>query len=103
MNAEDIRNSIGALKESRHLPMFDLAWRGLPIYVEPDPPPLLKLSDTVNVSDEFRKDFDEWLLAEFGRKRPIVDRQKIYLLNNFGYLVNNENYHALSSALYAAS
>ena len=57
---------------------------GLRLYEAPPPPPKLKLSRNVVVSDEFREEFDTWLLEMFGYAEPIIKQDKAYVFPRDG-------------------
>ena len=67
---------------------------GLDVYAEPSPPAKLRLSENVMVTEEFRNQFNDWLLAEFGRKESLLDNGKFYYLEKHGAIIAPE--HALS-------
>ena len=70
-------------------PLFDMFQRplGMRVIEEPPPPPKLKLSEKVQVSDEFRRAFDIWLAAEFGYRDPRILHNRFYVSTQFGTII----------------
>ena len=57
------------------------------VYEEPLPPPKLQLSEHVQVTDEFRREMNDWLLIRFGRKKGVLDQDKFFVSEKFGFIV----------------
>lgn len=60
---------------------------GMKVYEEPLQPPKIQLREHVQVSDEFRRDVNAWLLARFGRKKSVLDRDKFLVSKKYGFVV----------------
>ena len=59
----------------------------MPVYEEPLPSPKIQLSEHVQVTDEFRREMNNWLLIRFGRKKRILDSNKFFVSEKYGFIV----------------
>jgi len=55
---------------------------GYKIYERPAPGPKLKLKPSLQVSDEFRKEIDDWLLQMFGYQNCVVPNDQIIVMES---------------------
>lgn len=74
---------------------------GLPIHSNPlipDTMPVLQLSSTVNVSDAFRAEMNQWLLDTFGVKQVafIVDMQALGLYGDKALFMSPRSFGILN-------
>jgi len=60
---------------------------GMRVYEEPLPPPKIQLREHIQVTDEFRREVNEWLLAKFGRKKSALDRNQFLVSEKSGFVV----------------
>ena len=97
MSAEDIRAAIATVKSRPKIMDFPLPGTlyGVPVYKEPLPPQKIKLSERINVSPQFRADFDAWLLETFGRQDPLLGRNQVLFMGQYGYLCSHESYNRI--------
>lgn len=77
-----------------------MSFMGLPIFEEPPPPQKVKLSESVQVTKEFRKDFDTWLAGFFGYREGLLGRDQV-IISNFGMVVRKDTLSALMSTVTA--
>ena len=52
--------------------------------------PVLQLSESVEVTDEFRKQFNQWAINLFGCK-SIMPRDTALMLGDYGVVINSES------------
>jgi len=64
---------------------------GLRVYEEPLPTPKLKLRENIQVTDEFRKEFDAWLLDMFGRQESLLGKDKCFMMETMGMVIVPHN------------
>ena len=89
----------GEMKATNHFNGMPFTYlSGMRIFVEPPQPAKLSLSEHVQVSDEFRADFDAWLLVEFGRKDPLLKPGQVLQMAGFGMMVSQQTYDAIIKA-----
>ena len=70
----------------------------LKIYEHRDPPKL-QLNSNINVSDEFRKEFNNWLIARFGYKESLFGDNEAYYIANYGVVMKPEQIAMLRNIL----
>ncbi len=59
---------------------------GMRLFEEPLPSQKIKLSDSVTVSDNFRREFDSWLMGMFGRREPML-KDRFLVSREFGMVI----------------
>jgi hypothetical protein len=88
-----IMEYMGSLKPPKPFGMgslFDpLSVMGIPVITEP-PPQKVKLSESVQVTDEFRDDFDTWLAGFFGYHSSIIPKDHVFM-SNYGIHVRQDH------------
>lgn len=70
---------------------YPAMFAGLKVFEEPLPPQKIKLSTEIQVTDEFRLEFDTWLLNTFGRQDSLL-RDKCFIMETMGMLVVPHGY-----------
>lgn len=84
LTIDDIKKAVDRLNIPEKHQMRDLLnplqqHYGIKFMVAPEPPAKLKLSDHIQVSEEFRQKFDLMLLETFGRQKSLTE-DKIYFM-----------------------
>lgn len=89
---EDIKIAVDDIGKSNRCNHFGFSdpfdFAGFRIFEEPSPPQKIKLSDNVDVSDDFRKEFDSWLLSEFGRQDPLLKRNQFMVMEGMRTVIS---------------
>lgn len=93
LTIDDIKEAMNRINLPERKPILDPFqphnYFGIKFIAEPDPPAKFKLSDKVQVSDEFRQKFDLMLLETFGRQKSLTDDNKIYFTPNLNIAIAN--------------
>lgn len=66
-----------------------LAIGGTPVYTTPQVAKL-QLKEEIDVSSEFRTDFNAWLICRFGYIEPFVERGMAYYIAGYGVIMRPE-------------
>lgn len=94
LNIEDLKKLVDELSEKyppvkSPFDLYPLEMCGMKVIEEPKQPQKIKLSDDVIVSDEFRSNFNDWLLARFGRRESFIRGGEFYHFKDYGMIVGN--------------
>ena len=81
---KEIKSSLGCIDNGLRDP-FNFA--GMRIIEEPAPPPKIKLSDAVTVSDSFRAEMNAWLLSRFGRVNSLLPKNQFLIARDYGVVI----------------
>lgn len=87
--ADELRGMYPPVKSE--IGFMPLSIGGMKIIEEPKQPQKIKLSESVMVSDEFRSNFNSWLLARFGRRKSLIKDGEFYCLRDCSLVVGNSN------------
>ena len=96
MNEQDVTEAIAKLPLSSAPGLFGYL-HGYNVIVTPPEPPKLQLRKEIQVSADFRRKYDAWLLDRFGRVDPMIKGLDVIVSDLYNTMIMRPETAALFS------